>query len=71
MSNEDRCCESDDKEVWSRDTSDEDADVFKSYASIDVTNDEARMTLCLGGRCVTMSIEQWHEMAMKICNDPV
>ncbi len=61
--------ENTDKELWSRDTSDEEAEEFKSYASISVTVDNSTMILCLGGRCVGMPIEKWHEMAMKSCKD--
>lgn len=55
------------KEVWSRDTQEE---PFKKYASIRIHNDDSAMTLCLGGHCATMTIEQWHEMAMEKCCDP-
>ena len=58
--------ENTDKEVWSRDTQEE---PFLSYSSISINKDNTRMTLCLGGYCCTMSIEQWHKIAKDICND--
>ena len=62
--------QSNDKSVWSRKTTPEDVEPFKSYAEIRVQNDGNEMTLCLGGTCCTMSIEEWHEVAMERCNAP-
>jgi len=71
MNEESRSCEANEKKVWSRETTPDEVEPFKSYASILVKNDDSEMTLCLGGHCCTMSIEQWHEMAMAVCNDSV
>lgn len=53
-------------EVWKRETSE---NPFQSYASIKVSDDNRRMTLCLGGACCCMTIEHWHVLAMENCRD--
>lgn len=61
--------QSNEKEVWCRETTPDGVEPFKSYASIKVDDDGSAMTLCLGGMCCKMSIEQWHEMASERCCD--
>ena len=58
-----------DKKVWSRETTPEDVEPFKSFAEIRVSDDGASMSLGLGGTFCTMSIEEWHKVAMEICCD--
>ena len=60
----DNTAQANDKEVWSRETTPESVDPFKSYAGIRVSNDGCEMTLCLGGHCITRTIEEWHEYAL-------
>ncbi len=52
--------------VWHRNTWES---PFRSYASVQISDDDGAMTLCLGGVCCSMSIERWHELGLVECGD--